>query len=187
MKVAVIGAGSWGSTVASLTAANCPTVLWARRPEVALEIAEQHTNERYLPGFSLPAELEATSDLARAVGSADVLVMAVPSHGFRAVAKELAAFVRPWIPIVSLTKGVEQDTLLRMTQVVDEVVSVLDPDRQPEEVVGHLERRAGRRGMGHRSRVLDQALDGAERLGEREDLGRVGDAHRRVSSGVHGE
>ena len=84
-RVAVIGAGSWGTTVASLAAANTPTVLWARRDELAAEIDQRHVSEAYLPGLELPADLRATSSIEEAVSAADVLVMAVPSHGFRAV------------------------------------------------------------------------------------------------------
>jgi len=121
-RVAVIGAGSWGTTVASLTAANAPTVLWARGPDLAEEIRAGHTNARYLPEAELHPELGATASLEEAIASADVLVMAVPSHGFRAVLEQGAPHVRPWIPIVSLTKGLEQGSRLRMTQVVDEVL-----------------------------------------------------------------
>ena len=122
MNVAVVGAGSWGTTVASLAARNGSTLLWARRPKVAQETVEQHSNEQYLPGFALPEELSATSDLEEAVRGADVLVLAVPPHGFRAVLNELAPYVRPWIPILSLTKGLEQESLLRMTQIVEELL-----------------------------------------------------------------
>lgn len=122
LRVAVVGAGSWGTTVASLTARNGPTVLWARRPELAEEIAEEHTNARYLPGVTLPEDLAATSDLCEAVSDADVLVMAVPSHGFRDVLVELATSCRAWVPVVSLSKGLEQGTRLRMTQVVNDVL-----------------------------------------------------------------
>ena len=118
-SVAVIGAGSWGTTVASLVARNAPAILWARRPELAQEISASHTNEDYLPGWELDPELRATASLEEAVGRADVLVMAVPSHGFRAVLEDAAPHVRPWIPIVSLTKGLEQGTRLRMTEVID--------------------------------------------------------------------
>jgi glycerol-3-phosphate dehydrogenase (NAD(P)+) len=121
-RVAVIGAGSWGTTVASLTAGNAPTTLWARDPQLAEEVATRHTNERYLPDAELNPELDATDSLERAASSADVLVMAVPSHGFRAVLEQAAPHVRPWIPVVSLTKGLEQGTRLRMTQVVDELL-----------------------------------------------------------------
>ncbi len=122
MHVAVIGAGSWGTTVASLASRNCSTVLWARRAEVAKEISEAHSNERYLPGFKLPQSLTASADIEEVVRGADVLVIAVPSHGFREALLELAPYVRPWIPVVSLTKGLEQGSLLRMTQIIDELL-----------------------------------------------------------------
>lgn len=120
IRVAVVGAGSWGTTVAALAATNAPTVLWSRRPELAEQINEEHCNGDYLPGFTLPEALEATSDMARAVESADVVVMAVPSHGFRQVVQDVALHVRPWVPIVSLSKGLEQGSLLRMSEVVND-------------------------------------------------------------------
>lgn len=142
-RVAVIGAGSWGTTVASLTAANAPTVIWARDPDLAEEIGSSHANDRYLPGAELDPRLEATHSLADAAAAADVLVMAVPSHGFRTVLEQAAEHVRPWIPVVSLTKGLEQGTRLRMTQVVDEVmpghpVGVLSGPNVAKEVIDGL-------------------------------------------------
>jgi glycerol-3-phosphate dehydrogenase (NAD(P)+) len=122
MRVAVIGAGSWGTAVASLVSRNAPTVLWARSAEVAQEIAEEHQNRRYLAGFELPRTLGATADLERAVRGADVLVIGVPSHGFRDTVAQLAPYVRPWIPVVSLTKGLEQGSMLRMTQILGELL-----------------------------------------------------------------
>ena len=122
MRVAVIGAGSWGTTVASLACRNCETVLWARRSEVAKEIAEDHTNRGYLPDVKLPEALKATADLEEAVSDADVLVIGVPSHGFREILGQLVPYVRPWIPVVSLTKGLEQGSMLRMTQIVEELL-----------------------------------------------------------------
>jgi len=122
IRVAVIGAGSWGTTVATLTCRNASTVLWARNKDLADEINTDHANSAYLPGSSLPAELRATPSLDEAVGQADVVAMAVPSHGFRAVLQEVARALRPWVPIVSLTKGLEQGTSLRMTQVVHDVL-----------------------------------------------------------------
>jgi glycerol-3-phosphate dehydrogenase (NAD(P)+) len=121
-RVAVVGGGSWGTTVASLTARNAPTVLWARRSDIADEIDRDHVNSAYLAGESLDPELRATSSLEEAVSQADVLVMAVPSHGFRSVLERAAAHVRPWIPIVSLTKGLELDTRCRMTEIIEEVM-----------------------------------------------------------------
>jgi glycerol-3-phosphate dehydrogenase (NAD(P)+) len=122
MRVAVVGAGSWGTTVACLASRNCSTKIWGRRAEIAREINEAHTNERYLPGFALPDALSASADLEEVVRDADVLVLGVPSHGFREAILELAPYVRPWIPVVSLTKGLEQGSLLRMTEIVDEVL-----------------------------------------------------------------
>jgi glycerol-3-phosphate dehydrogenase (NAD(P)+) len=122
VRVAVLGAGSWGTTVASLAAARTSTVIWARQPAVAQEIAERHRNTRYLPDLPLPTELGATDSLEQAVADADVLVVGVPSHGFRAALEAAAPFVRPWIPVVSLTKGLEQGSDLRMTQVIEEIL-----------------------------------------------------------------
>jgi glycerol-3-phosphate dehydrogenase (NAD(P)+) len=122
IRVVVLGAGSWGTTVASLAAHNTDTTLWARRAGLAAEIHKEHTNSVYLPGFLLADSLRATADLADAVSEADVLVMAVPSHGFRAVLEEAADHVRPWVPVVSLTKGFEQGTNLRMTQIIAELL-----------------------------------------------------------------
>ncbi|MBN2623593.1 MAG: NAD(P)H-dependent glycerol-3-phosphate dehydrogenase [Acidimicrobiales bacterium] len=120
IRVAVVGAGSWGTTVAALACRNTPTVLWARRPELAAEVSRNHRNSEYLAGCALPEQLAATASLAEAVSEADVLVMGVPSHGMRATLRELAAHVRPWVPVVSLAKGLEEGTRLRMTQVIAE-------------------------------------------------------------------
>jgi glycerol-3-phosphate dehydrogenase (NAD(P)+) len=116
--VAVIGAGSWGTTVASLAAAKAPTVLWARRPEVADEVASAHVNARYLGDAPLDPSLRATADLEQAVRGAQVLIMGVPSHGFRATLATMAPHVRPGAPVISLTKGLEPESRLRMSQVV---------------------------------------------------------------------
>src|SRR5689334_5810527 len=103
--VAVIGGGSWGTTVAHLAAHNTETVLWARDDSVAKSINHEHTNAKYLAGYELHENLRATSDLAEAVGHADVVVMGVPSHGFRETLIECREHLRAWVPIVSLTKG----------------------------------------------------------------------------------
>ena len=118
IRVAVIGGGSWGTTVAHLCAKNAPTTLWARREDVAAEVRDHHRNSAYLGGFDLTPSLHATSSLEEAVCTADVLVMGVPSHGMRSTAQELAGCLRPWVPIVSLSKGLEQGTRLRMTEVL---------------------------------------------------------------------
>ena len=118
MRVAVIGAGSWGTTVASIVAPNAPTVLWARNRELVDVMATTRRNDRYLPDAPLPPDLEFTASMADAVDSADVVVMGVPSHGFRDVVIEVARYVRPWVPVVSLAKGLERSSLKRMSEVV---------------------------------------------------------------------
>lgn len=120
MRVTVLGSGSWGTTVASLAAGRNETMLWARRADVADEIRTEHRNSSYLDGFDLPASLDATDDLERATERAHVLVVAVPSHAFRETLQLAKPYVQPWTPVVSLTKGFEKDTLLRMTQVIQD-------------------------------------------------------------------
>ena len=121
-RVAVLGGGSWGTTVASIVARSAPTVLWARSPEVAEEVDRRGRNSRYLGDIPLTDGLRATDSLAQAVQDADVLVMGVPSHGFRGVLEQIVPHVRPWIPVVSLVKGLEQVTDHRMTEIVAEVL-----------------------------------------------------------------
>ncbi len=120
IEVGVIGAGSWGTTVAAMTSANTSTTLWSRREALTEEINESHTNGDYLPSFQLPDALSATSDLERLVSRADVIVMAVPSHGYRDVARQVAEHLRPWVPVVTLSKGLERETRRRMSQVTEE-------------------------------------------------------------------
>jgi glycerol-3-phosphate dehydrogenase (NAD(P)+) len=122
MNVTVLGAGSWGTTVASLTASRHNTLVWARDAETAGEISRDHTNQRYLSGLQLSPRLQATADLEKAVTNADVVIVGVPSAGFRAVLTEAKPWIRPWVPIVSLTKGIERDTLMRMTEIVEELM-----------------------------------------------------------------
>jgi glycerol-3-phosphate dehydrogenase (NAD(P)+) len=129
MKVAVVGAGSWGTAVAALCSINADVVLWARRPDLASCISATHENRDYLPGIALPEAVAATSDLTVACRGADVVVMAVPSHGFRGVLTEAADAVGADVPVISLAKGVEQGTRARMTQIVGEVLPRHAPGR----------------------------------------------------------
>jgi glycerol-3-phosphate dehydrogenase (NAD(P)+) len=122
LNVAVLGGGSWGTTVAHLTAHNAPTVLWARDPDSAAELNASHTNSRYLAGYDLHPDLRATADLGEAVGGADVLVVGVPSHAFRSTLQDAKDHLRPWVPVVSLAKGLEQDSNFRMTEVIQSVL-----------------------------------------------------------------
>ncbi len=143
IRVSVIGAGSWGTTVAALAAQNVPTLLWARRPELAEQIDQEHENGDYLAGYALPTQLRATADLEEAVRTADVLVMGVPSVGFRSALESVKPYLRPWVPVVSLSKGLEVGTRLRMSELVEEVlpghpVGVLTgPNLAKEILAGH--------------------------------------------------
>jgi glycerol-3-phosphate dehydrogenase (NAD(P)+) len=122
MRVTVLGGGSWGTTMASLLAPRHPTILWARNADVAAAVDKEHANPIYLPGSALCEDLRATSDLEEACGSADLLIVGVPTSGFRKVLVDAKPFLRPWIPVVSLSKGLERGSLLRMTQVIKEVL-----------------------------------------------------------------
>ena len=122
MRIAVLGAGSWGTTVASLLAPRHETVLWARRPEIAGSIKAGHVNPLYLPGCDLPTELEATADLTEALRNIKLLVIGVPTTGFRGVLEAAAGRVPDSIPVVSLAKGLERGSLLRMTEVIKQVL-----------------------------------------------------------------
>jgi len=128
-RVAVIGAGSWGTAVAAIVAENADAVLWARDRELADRIGATHENDRYLAGITLPDRVDATSDLAAACHGADVVVLGVPSHGFRSVLTDAAALISDDVPVVSLSKGVEQGTHLRMTEVVADVLTTHRADR----------------------------------------------------------
>ncbi len=143
IRVAVIGAGSWGTTVAALAARNTPTTLWARRSELAEQIDTEHVNGSYLADFTLPESLRATDDLERAVGQADVVVMGVPSIGFRAALEDVSTYLRPWVPVVSLAKGLELGTKTRMSEIIKQVVPghpvgvLTGPNLAKEILAGH--------------------------------------------------
>src|SRR5437870_11744703 len=119
-QVTVLGGGPWGTTVAALAAANTPTIMWARDPEVAREIHEEHRNSKYLGDRTLPDSLRATADFSEALERADVVVFGVPSHSLRQVARDAAEHIRAWVPLVSLIKGLEEGSKLRPTQVLAE-------------------------------------------------------------------
>ena len=122
-RVAVVGAGTWGTTLASLVANNAPTVLWARRGELVAELRRTRRNEAYLPGIDLHPELRFSDDYADTLTDADVVIMAVPSGGFRDVARNMAPYVAHGVPLVSVTKGLERGTGRRMSEVLADVLS----------------------------------------------------------------
>lgn len=119
-NVAVLGAGSWGTTVAALAATNATTTLWARNPATASEIREHRQNTAYLGTRRLPVTLRVTSELEEATRNADVLVMGVPSKALRALAREVRGIVPSGVPVVSLVKGLERGTRMRPSEVLGE-------------------------------------------------------------------
>ncbi|OPL10902.1 MAG: glycerol-3-phosphate dehydrogenase [delta proteobacterium ML8_D] len=129
-SVGVLGAGSWGTTLAILlTKKGIKTVLWARNHKFAKQIRENRENTLYLPGFELPAALEITSDISKAVTDKEVILFVIPSHGLREVAKQVSVTLKdhsksPNLPyaLVSASKGIENRTLLTMTEIMEEVL-----------------------------------------------------------------
>ncbi len=122
-KVAVIGAGSWGTAIAFVLADNGHhTTLWARRKEQVKEINEQSTNERYLPNVSLPTSLRATSSLEEAVKDVDAIVLAVPTVAMREVAQTIASFLDEPQLFVHVSKGIEPGSLKRISEMIEEEI-----------------------------------------------------------------
>jgi glycerol-3-phosphate dehydrogenase (NAD(P)+) len=122
LKAGLLGGGSWGTTVASLIARNAPVKIWARCEDTVREINEEHRNSKYLPGATLNSKLVATHCIEEAVAGCDVLVMGVPSQHFRSVLEQASEHIRPWVPVISLTKGLEAGTELRMTEIINQVL-----------------------------------------------------------------
>ncbi len=130
-RVAVIGAGSWGTAVGTIVGASRPASLWVRSPELAATMVQTRRNEKYLPDVQLPDGLTVTSSLAEALDGANVVFMAVPSHGFRAVLTDMQPLAGGIEAVVSLAKGIEMGTNLRMSQVVAEVLPGYRPASSP--------------------------------------------------------
>ena len=129
-RLAVLGAGSWGTALAiSLAESGHAVTLWARRPEAADEIRETRENAPYLPGAPLPASIVVTSDLEDAVDGAAVWIVAVPSQTVRDVMTPLADRVAPGLIVASVAKGIENGTLLTTSAVLREVLPSADPAR----------------------------------------------------------
>lgn len=135
MKVAVIGSGSWGTALAMVLArADHSVVMWARESQVVFDINQRHQNPEYLPGVTLPDTITANAELDEVISDVEMIVFATPSHALR----EVAAKVKPRLSgseiIVCVSKGVEQDTFMTLSQVL---VDVLEPVI-PEDQVGVL-------------------------------------------------
>ncbi|WP_213571643.1 NAD(P)H-dependent glycerol-3-phosphate dehydrogenase [Rhodococcus sp. USK13] len=128
-KAAVLGAGSWGTAFAKVLAdAGTDVTMWARRAEVAESIAGRHENVDYLPGVTLPSTLTATDDAAAALDGADFVVLAVPSQSLRSNLAEWSPMIGEDATLLSLAKGIETGTLMRMSQVIVQVTGA-DPGR----------------------------------------------------------
>jgi glycerol-3-phosphate dehydrogenase (NAD(P)+) len=118
-RIGVLGSGSWGTALAVHLAHTGHDVrLWARDAALARSMAQSRENTTYLPGISLPPALTPTEDMAEALDGAQFVVVAVPSHGVREVAHVAGAHVPPACSIVSATKGLEEGSLLRMSEVL---------------------------------------------------------------------
>jgi glycerol-3-phosphate dehydrogenase (NAD(P)+) len=129
VKAAVFGMGSWGTAFAMVLAdAGCEVALWGRRPELAEAVNSTRTNPDYLPGVELPETVRATADAADAARDADFAVLAIPSQTLRGNLAEWAPLLAPHTVLVSLMKGVELGTTMRMSEVVEDVAKV-GPDR----------------------------------------------------------
>jgi len=123
VRIAVIGAGSWGTTLADLLAKKGEEVnIWAYEPEVARQINNSRTNKLFLPGISLNPGLKASTDLNAVVEGSELVLMVCPSHVFRSLLSRLVASLSPGAVIVNATKGIETGTLFRMSEVIRDVV-----------------------------------------------------------------
>lgn len=121
-RVVVVGAGSWGTTIACLLSGNGEITLWARDPGLAERMARNRENDRYLPGVRLPPSVQPTASIEGAVAGSELVLVAVPSHGFRSVLEAMGPALLPGAAVISLAKGIEAETNLRMSQIVGEVL-----------------------------------------------------------------
>jgi glycerol-3-phosphate dehydrogenase (NAD(P)+) len=122
MRIAVIGAGAWGTALAGVAARAGEVALWAREKEVAAEIAADRENALFLPGIKLDARIHATSDLAEAAQGAAAALLVVPAQFLRSVARDLAKSLGPDVPVILCAKGIEATSGALMTEVAAEVL-----------------------------------------------------------------
>ena len=145
-RVAVLGAGSWGTSLAIVLAENGhDTLLWTHRKEQAEEISNQHRNAKYLPETILPENLNATDDMEKAISHAEIVVMAVPTKGIRETCKKMLKILDKKVLFIHVSKGIEPNTLLRISDIIKEEIPaefieeivVLSGPSHAEEVVLH--------------------------------------------------
>jgi glycerol-3-phosphate dehydrogenase (NAD(P)+) len=129
-RAAVLGAGSWGTALAKLLAdKGFATKLWGRRADLVETIRATRLNERYLPGVALPENVEPTASLKVALEGAELVVVVVPSHGLRELVREAKPFLPSQGPIVTATKGIENGSLMLMTDVLSDELGALSKPR----------------------------------------------------------
>ncbi|GDX32123.1 glycerol-3-phosphate dehydrogenase [NAD(P)+] [Actinomycetes bacterium] len=129
IRVAIMGSGSWGTAFGMVLAdAGCEVLMWSREKGVARQINEEHLNARYHPGITLPANLHATTSWAKALAGASIVVLAVPAQSLRANLESWEADLSGGSVLVSLMKGIELGTSMRMSEVIAEVTGI-DPGR----------------------------------------------------------
>ncbi|MSO45642.1 MAG: NAD(P)-dependent glycerol-3-phosphate dehydrogenase [Acidobacteria bacterium] len=120
-QIAILGAGGWGTALAvHLARAGHDACLWARDPALVADMRMRRANAVYLPDIKFPERLRITGDLAEALSGPDLVVAAVPSHGTREVLRRAAPLVAPGAIVVSATKGLEQDTLFRISEIINQ-------------------------------------------------------------------
>jgi len=120
LRVTVLGGGSFGTAMANTAVRNgCDTMIWIRDEAIAEEINRTHVNQRYLPDFQLEQNLVAVSDLEKAVRDRDIILVAIPSHSFRDVLKQIRPFISSQA-VVSLTKGIEAKTFCFMSDIIQQ-------------------------------------------------------------------
>jgi len=125
MRCTILGAGSWGTALgATLASKGFPVCLWDKDAPVLEAIAHKHENTRYLPGLALPPTITAKPDVARALEGAELVVFAVPSQAVRQVAIESKRLLHAGVPLCSVAKGIEVDTLMTMSEVLEDVLPV---------------------------------------------------------------
>ena len=124
-RIAVIGAGNWGTALAaSLAKSGHAVSLWAYEPEIVESIRQRRENSIFMPGVSLPASIAATHDWGEALDGAEIVVTAMPSHVCRSLYERMLTHLRPEMVLVSATKGIDTDRAMRMTEVIASMVGI---------------------------------------------------------------
>ena len=126
-RIAVIGAGAWGTALAMVAgrSGRHQVSLWAREKEVCESIQASRVNSLFLPGHAIPPAVTATMDMQQALAGAEIVISVAPSHHCRRVFEHMSQWLLPHMLFVSATKGIENDTLLRMSEVIQEIVGRL--------------------------------------------------------------